>query len=108
GRIIGLRETGRPPSPIGPRPAEIGASAGLRFSPARGGSLSFGCRLSGYALRQLARAGLTVPFLECLRRDLPFDEKLGELASLGLAFERHASHHPGRVSSSFFSAARSF
>jgi hypothetical protein len=40
-------------------------------------------------IRQLSAAGLAVPFLERLRRDLPFDEQLRELSPLRLAPERH-------------------
>ena len=40
-------------------------------------------------IRQLSAAGLTIPFLERLRRDLPFDQQLRELTPLRLALERH-------------------
>jgi hypothetical protein len=40
-------------------------------------------------LRQLLAAGLAVPFLERLTRDLPLDKQLRKLASLCLALEWH-------------------
>src|SRR6185436_6626690 len=51
--------------------------------------LSF--RLPSGVFGQLAAARLTIPFLERLRGDLPFDEQLSEFAPLGLALERHPS-----------------
>src|SRR4029450_12710166 len=48
------------------------------------------CGLSPHAFRKLPAAGFAVPFLERFVRDLPLDEKLGELASLRLTLERHA------------------
>src|SRR6187551_3685074 len=56
-------------------------------------------RLPLDALRQLFPARLTIPFLERLGRNLPFDEELCEFPALGLALERHQG--------TFFSAAAS-
>ena len=41
------------------------------------------------ALRQLRAAGLAIPFLVGLRRDLALDQQLGKLTALRFAFEWH-------------------
>src|SRR5687768_14484165 len=52
-----------------------------------------GLRLWRYALRKLLAAGLLVPALVDLLRDLSLHEQLGELPALGLALHRHGAAH---------------
>src|SRR5688572_23337618 len=52
--------------------------------------LLFRCDLWARPLGEALRTGFAIPFLECLRCDLPLDEQLGEFATLRLTLERHS------------------
>src|ERR1041384_74001 len=57
----------------------------------RAGRLGRGCgpAVLPDVLREAFAAGLAIPFLEGLRRNLPLDQQLREFAALRLALERH-------------------
>ena len=97
-----MRGDGKPPASGAPR--RRGAVAILRLGPASGSSwrlaLAPACgrglplpALRRDAFRELLAAGLAIPLLVGLRRDLSLDQKLRELAPLRRALERHLVDH---------------